>query len=150
MCHLRKVTHQEEGLWETTVPRLLPDIKFWLVSDVDWGQGKQCSNRWWLDRTKADMPAFSRGAVVLELFSFILQGWRCLPTENCVQIRSKANTMVRSSSSSTWWSGCSPLSRVYIHFLSQNIGGKMLSVWTHFGDVASLHLLVWVSDMWHG
>lgn len=74
MCHLRKVTHQEEDLWETTAPRLLPDMRFWLVSDVDWGQGKRCSNRWWLDRTKADMPAFSHGAVVLELFSVILQG----------------------------------------------------------------------------
>lgn len=72
MCHLRKMTHREEGLWETTAPRLLPDMRFWLVSDVDWGQGKRCSNHWWLDRTKADMPAFSCGAVVLELFSVIL------------------------------------------------------------------------------
>lgn len=80
MCHLRKVTHQEEGLWETTAPRLLPDMRFWLVSDVDWGQGKQCNNRWWLDRTKADMPAFSRGAVAWNCSrSYFRDGGVCPP-----------------------------------------------------------------------
>lgn len=43
-CHLRKMPHQKEGLCKATAPRLLLDLRFWLVSDVGWGQEERCRN----------------------------------------------------------------------------------------------------------
>lgn len=138
MCHLRKMPHQEEGLYEATAPRLLPDLRFWLVSDSGWGNSVITLV---VDRTQVDMPAFSDGAMVLSCSLLYFRDEHMFPwaelmevfsTENHDQIRPQTNAMSHFSSSSIWRSGCLPLFQVYIHFLSQSIGSKVLSVWTPF------------------